>query len=151
LYTSPLSRARETAEAIAARHQLVPVVQEDLAELHHGELEGLPYTALPERYPEVMSAWQCDPGAVRLPGGESLEDVRVRAWAAFLKIAAEAEGEVCIVSHKMALSTILCEAIGLPLRHAMRLEVGLCSLSTLELRPGRGWRLLQLNLAPPAV
>lgn len=148
VHTSPLTRALETAQSIARWHQLVPVLQPQLAELHHGQLEGLPYTALADRYPEVMAAWLNDPSRVQMPGGESLEELRMRTWAAFQRIVAGAVGEICIVSHKMALSAILCEAIGLPLRHAMRLEVGLCSVSTLELRLGRGWRLLQLNAGP---
>ena len=74
-----------------------------------------------------------------------LEDVRARAWSALEEIATSAEGEICVVSHKMALSAILCAAIGLELRHAMRLELELASTSVLERRPGRGWRLLRLN------
>jgi broad specificity phosphatase PhoE len=146
VYTSPLARARQTAEPIAEAHALAPQELPDLAELHHGEMEGRPYAELASRFPEVLAAWIEDCAEVRLPGGESLAELQRRAWAGFESATAGRAGELCLVSHKMALLTIVCSAIGLPLRHAMRLELDLGSVSTLELHARRGWRLLRLNV-----
>jgi broad specificity phosphatase PhoE len=148
VFTSPLGRARQTAEPIARVHGLVPVAVEALSELHHGEMEGRPYAELAERFPEVMRAWVEDCASVVLPGGESLEELQRRAWEGFEALASSGAGELCVVSHRMALVTIVCAAIGLPLRHAMRLELDLGSVTTLDRRPGRGWRLLRLNAVP---
>ena len=149
IFASPLQRARQTAEAIAGSHGLVPVLVPALAELHHGDLEGRPYSELGTRHPEILAAWKDDCTDVRLPGGESLAELQERAWHAFEALCSVRHGELGVVSHKMALLTIVCTAIGLPLRHAMRLELDLASISTLDRRPGRGWRLLRLNAPEP--
>jgi broad specificity phosphatase PhoE len=145
VHTSPLARARQTAELIAKARGVPLVERPGLAELRHGELEVLPYTELALRYPELVQAWLADPSEARLPGGETLSELQARAWPAFEQAAAETEGELCVVSHRMALVTIVCRAVGLPLREALRLELDLGSVSTLELRPRWGWRLLRLN------
>src|SRR6185436_11407887 len=61
IYTSPLLRARQTAELIAKAHGLPIQERIELVELHHGEVEGLPYPELATRYPDVLKAWMADP------------------------------------------------------------------------------------------
>src|SRR5262245_32207641 len=82
VYSSPLLRARRTAEAVGRRQDLPVRVDTGLRELDQGELEGLPLTTLAERYAELLARWREDPGVVRLPGGETLAEVQARAWAA---------------------------------------------------------------------
>jgi broad specificity phosphatase PhoE len=153
VHTSPLLRARQTAGPIALAHGLALEEHPELAELHHGELEGLPFAELPLRYPHLVEAWLSDCSTAQLPGGETIRELHARCWATFEKICEKASAELCVVSHKLALLTIVAGAIGLELCHTTRLELELGSVSTLELRPGRGWRLLALNatahLPPP--
>jgi broad specificity phosphatase PhoE len=79
LLTSPLERARATAEVI--RHSLGPIscrVDERLIELGFGEWEGLTQAEVKRSSPALLRQWKSAPHSVRFPGGESLEDGRRR-------------------------------------------------------------------------
>lgn len=99
IYSSPLSRAFETAEIIAARLGLdSPVVMPELAERAYGEAEGLDGAAIDARFP----------GATPVPGRESREDVAGRAIPAIVALAEQHPGEsLLIVSHGGVIRTIL--------------------------------------------
>lgn len=114
LYASPLSRARTTAE-LAFPGRAMELV-EDLTEMHQGELEGLEAHELGGRYAELLTAWNADPGAVRLPGGETMREVQDRALAALQGIAARARpGErVAVVTHQLVISAVLTALVGEP-------------------------------------
>ena len=68
IVTSPLARARQTGEAVAAATGLPPVVQDGWAEVDFGDWEGLTQAEAEKRWPEQMRAWLSDPGAAP-PGG----------------------------------------------------------------------------------
>ena len=118
LYSSPLSRAWGTAEKIAQSRTLEIQRVDDLQELDQGVLEGKPSQYLADQYPEFLAAWQKDPTHMRCPGGETLDECRVRSVAALHSIAAKHSPNqpIAIVSHRMAIGCIVCDAIGLPLR-----------------------------------
>jgi len=65
VYSSDLSRARETAEIIAERLDLSVVIVPELRELDYGEWEGMPEIELPKRYPELYAQWRAPPAARR--------------------------------------------------------------------------------------
>ena len=74
LYTSPLLRARQTAQMIAQMHglqKLEPVVEPGLSELDGGLLEGRRFDELAVEYPQVMQAMYHAPAQLCCPGGES--------------------------------------------------------------------------------
>src|SRR5262245_35269389 len=90
LYASPLARARDTAQAIAARLGLAPSLEPDLREYHLGDWEGVSYATLAREHRlfERMQAepdWQ--PG-----GGESARQVAERLARALRAIAARHPG-----------------------------------------------------------
>ena len=73
--TSPLRRARATAEAISRCLGSVPcLVDERLVELAFGEWEGLTQGEVRQRWPALLREWKRVPQAVRFPGGEALHD-----------------------------------------------------------------------------
>jgi broad specificity phosphatase PhoE len=88
LYTSHLSRARETAEIVGAELGLKPVVDERFAESWRGEWEGRLIADIKGEDPDT---WQgslaLDPGGFRFPGGESLEEHAARVEAALADVA----------------------------------------------------------------
>jgi probable phosphoglycerate mutase len=98
VWTSPLARARQTAEIVAAAHGLPLHVEPDLRELDPGPWQGLTQEQMAERDPEAFAAWQADPAAFRLPGRETLEQVRARAVAALERIRAR-DGLALAVTH----------------------------------------------------
>lgn len=104
VYASPLKRARQTAEAIAALHGLPVVTDDRLMEINLGEMEDKEIDWLHETYPENMAYFDTEPEKyVPRPGGESFPDVVARISPAADEIAARHPGEtVAIVSHGCA-------------------------------------------------
>ncbi len=81
VYSSPLRRALDTAQAIASRHQLTVQVEPDLREMEVGELEGLLIAQLGANFSQYLLEWQQGQGLEKLPGGESVADLADRVWA----------------------------------------------------------------------
>ena len=112
LYTSPLIRARETAEAIAQAARLTARVEEELTDLDCGEWEGLSDREVKERYPDIRRAWLGRPHLVRLPGGESLDEVSARVGLVLERVLA-GPGVVVLVSHRVVHKVAICALLGL--------------------------------------
>jgi broad specificity phosphatase PhoE len=118
IYTSPLIRARQTAEQIARYHACPVIIDEGLKELNQGQLEGLTGEDLRRGYPGFLKKWLQDPERTSLPQGESLGDLQRRAWASIERIMGEyPEGTVVVVAHSFVNLTILCRVLEIPLRH----------------------------------
>lgn len=118
IWTSPLSRARRTAEP-AARAAGLPL-QEDarLLELDFGRGEGLTDAEMHTAFPAERAAFLLDPAANFLPGGEVPEAAAERALAAARSIAqaqVEAKARSLIVAHSTLLRLLLCRLLGIPL------------------------------------
>jgi broad specificity phosphatase PhoE len=123
VYSSDLERARVTAEAIGRRLGMAVRIDPRLREINQGAWEGLLVTEIQERYPVEWEVRQRDRLNFRAPGGgESVQDVAARIWAAVDDLAARHPHEsLILVSHGLALATILCRVQGLPLAHAREL------------------------------
>jgi len=85
IYSSPLSRALDTGQAIADHlvrsYQInIPVqVISDLADFNFGKWEGLTPEEARQHWPEEIEAWYASPQTVHIPGGETLQNLRERA------------------------------------------------------------------------
>ncbi|HTE86319.1 MAG TPA: histidine phosphatase family protein [Dehalococcoidia bacterium] len=139
LYSSPLRRAVQTAEPIAAALGIEVRQSLSLMEIDAGEMDGLTGAEMRERFPAVMSAWLAGPdGSVRLPGGESLDAVQARAWS-FVESLRDQDGvqtAVC-VTHYFVLLALIARAVRLPLSNISRLRQSLGSFSVVEFRNER--------------
>ena len=146
VYSSPLRRALDTARAIAERHNLAVEVDEGLIEMDIGEMEGLTFQQVWERYPQFIQAWFGSGGAYQpMPGGESLLDVQERAWRALERICESGDREtVVIVTHNFVLLTILCRVLGLELAEFRRLRHSVAAVSILNVHDGQ-MMVLRLN------
>jgi broad specificity phosphatase PhoE len=82
LWSSGLSRARETADIVGAALGLQARIDDRLAESHRGRWEGRLVTDIARREPELWAAWQRGGAGFRFPGGESLLEHQARALAA---------------------------------------------------------------------
>jgi broad specificity phosphatase PhoE len=112
IYTSPLLRARHTAEAVGSAVDVPGLVEMDM-----GALEGLSGPECLERHPEVLAQWRVDPSGVHIPGGETLADVQARVIVAFRElVAAHRPGDrIVVVTHQLALASLLCALAERPL------------------------------------
>ena len=88
MWTSPLARARETAEIAAAHLGLEAAVLDDLSESRRGTWEGRTYDELAEQDPARLAAFEAGERTFAFPGGESLEDQIARTRRALETIAA---------------------------------------------------------------
>lgn len=98
VYSSPLRRAVETAEVVAAEHGLEPVAVDALREVDVGSWQGLRRAEIEARFPEQFARWlDYDQG---WEDGESYEGMGQRAIAVLLELAAAHDGErILAVTH----------------------------------------------------
>ena len=139
LYSSPLSRAWQTAEAIAQEHSLTIQRIDGLTELDQGELEGHSASILQEKYATFFREWRADPTHIRVPGGETLTECHARASQAVHALLKNHEPgpPVAIVSHRMTIGGLICEAMGIPLRENLKLEQRNTAINLLGYREGK--------------
>jgi broad specificity phosphatase PhoE len=109
VYSSPLSRCRLPAEAIAGDRGVPLHIEEDLREIDHGEWDGRREDDVKAAEPEAFRAYEAHPGLVAPHGGETGYQVVARALPVITRIAATfGEGEVLVVSHKAVIRVVAC-------------------------------------------
>jgi broad specificity phosphatase PhoE len=150
IVSSPLLRARQTAEAIAtapcATHR--PPVESDprLLEMDYGAWEGLTYDEIDAHDAGLRRAWEGDPAGLRCPGGESGEDVAARARDFLAALLAEdlpdepgapRERPILAVAHSTLNRVLLCVALRIPIRdYRRRVVQSQVNLTALQWRQG---------------
>lgn len=147
--SSPLSRAAQTAEALARPRGLEVELASGLVELDQGELDGQLSEELLTRHADFFEAWRRDPGATRVPGGETLGECQERAWSALEALLRDQPPgpPVVVVVHQMVLAALLCRALALPLRDYGRFSQRNTAMNLLSWRGGR-LRAVALDLCP---
>jgi len=143
VYTSPLLRARQTAQAVAA--DKCPVyIHSELIELDGGEWDGLTYEQLHARFPGSFG-----PGAKGgcPPGGESDEDGLARIKSAFEHIAANTNKCAAIVAHSGVNRLLLCDLANLPLNEKKKMGQDYAAVSVLVCTDGV-WTIHELGPRP---
>jgi broad specificity phosphatase PhoE len=119
VYSSPLRRALETAETVAARHALQAVPVEGLREVDVGSWQGLTRDEVELRYPEQFRRW-LDYGR-GWDDGESYEEMGERVLAALEELAARHDGErILAVTHGGPIRAALARAQGISHPEARR-------------------------------
>jgi broad specificity phosphatase PhoE len=117
IYSSPLKRALDTANIIA-RYQKVSVhVAEGLIDFDYGEWQSLLEQEAKRLYPTLHNEWHNNPHKVKMPGGESLEDVRRRAIEVVNDVLSKYQGGVVLVSHRVVNKVLICSLLGLDNSH----------------------------------
>jgi len=108
IFSSPLSRARETADLIG---QVINIpIQDDsrLAEIAFGKFEGLTHPQIKQQYEDEYRMWRSGDMEYVVPDGESRRAVQQRMAQAWGDITARNEfNTVAIVSHGSALKILL--------------------------------------------
>jgi len=125
IYTSPLIRALETARLIKVFHPSIPIFEEKgLIEMDLGEFDGIKAQDWAEQYPDFRKAWNENPASVKMPGGESLKEVQVRAKHTLERITRiyPPDTTLLISSHNFVNLTILCDLLEIPLRRFRELR-----------------------------
>ena len=112
VWSSPLRRARMTAEAAARTSGLPLGIDERLVELDFGRAEGLTAAEMRVAFPAERAAFEVDPVRNPLPGGEDPELAAERGVAALQEIAARGmQGRSLVVAHSTLLRLVLCRLL----------------------------------------
>lgn len=120
VYSSTLERAYDTALEIARSRDLEVRRDPRLDEIDQGAWEGMRHDEIMLHHPEKLAAWQDHPIDLRLPEGETLEEVRVRVRDALDDMMLLHQGlTICVVAHSVSMAVIKHELQGLTLREAL--------------------------------
>ena len=132
VYSSPMSRALYTAEAVAKCHNLPVTTDDSLREINCGALEGVSSLDIGHRLQMLVKGGSEDELLFKSCGGESLDELKNRAWAVIQSIAKNhPDGTVIVVSHYFTIAVILCAVLGLPATELGRFRLGETSVSTI--------------------
>jgi broad specificity phosphatase PhoE len=113
IYSSPLMRAIDTANIIA-RYQKIDVhITEGLVDFDYGEWQSLPEREAERLYPTLYNEWHNNPHKVKMPGGESLEDVKRRAIGVVSDVISKYQGSIVLVAHRVVNKVLICSLLGL--------------------------------------
>ncbi|KPJ51975.1 MAG: hypothetical protein AMJ37_03800 [Dehalococcoidia bacterium DG_18] len=137
IYSSPLKRAMTTAEIIANRLGLPVKPLEEINDMDFGAWQGLSIAEVKEKYPELFDLWRYSPQRLRIPEGESLEDVRNRVAAAIDDLVAGHEnGTVAVVTHRVVCKVLLCHLLGLDNSHFWQIAQDATAINIFEVKGG---------------
>jgi broad specificity phosphatase PhoE len=125
VYTSPLTRCRETAAPLGGETAVIPA----LAEQDMGPWDGLDFGQIRERWPELYARRGAEPLLVP-EGAETLAQLRERVLPAFRACLVRSEGDLAVVVHASVIQAILAELTGTPLEQsrALRPPYGSCAV-----------------------
>jgi broad specificity phosphatase PhoE len=116
-----------------ARYQKAAVdIAEGLTDFDYGGWQSLPEQEVGRLYPALLNEWHSSPYKVRMPGGESLEDVRTRVVEVLDGILAEHHGDALLVSHRVVTEVLICHLLGLDNSHFWNIRQDVCGITTFD-------------------
>jgi broad specificity phosphatase PhoE len=137
VYSSPLRRARETAEQIAGKHGLPIQLVEDLTEVDVGAWERRSWLEISQTERDAYERFQSDPATHGYRDGEDLRQVRDRVVPALDRIMEQHLGtRVVVVAHNVVNRVLLAETLAIPLSQARILAQHNCGINVLQRRNG---------------
>ena len=147
IYSSPLSRALETARIVAGHCGVEPITRDGLREISHGRWEGMKREDVERQFGAEYSAWEADPFTFAPAGGESGVAVLARALPVIREIvAAHPAGQLLVVSHKATLRLVLSSLLGFdPRGYRDRLDQSPACLNVVDFRDPVRVRLMLFN------
>ncbi|MEW5955487.1 MAG: histidine phosphatase family protein [Candidatus Micrarchaeota archaeon] len=133
VYSSPLQRALETAEALGR-----PVeVAEELREVNLGRLEGLAHEEMEKRFPGMIERMFVEP-RYRIPGGETILEVHDRIMPFVHRLKKKHGGQaVVLVAHNVVNRVITASLLGLPLGNCRNVKQKNAAVTVFYLEKGR--------------
>ena len=146
IHTSPLERARETAEPIASRLAIRPEVCEALNEIDVGDWAGREFATLHDD--PRWAFWNNARGQARAPGGETMQEVQARIVGHMKKVRATyADKAVVLVSHADVIKAALLYFLGMPLEGYRLFDVSPASVSAVVIGDW-GAKVVAMNEVP---
>ncbi|HET7482969.1 MAG TPA: MSMEG_4193 family putative phosphomutase [Actinomycetota bacterium] len=149
VYSSPIDRTTETADAIARRHGLKVKVSRGLGEVRYGDWTDRSLKVLART--KLWSKVQRWPSGARFPNGESLREVQARALTEVERLVEQHGGEtICCVSHGDVIKLVLAHYLGVHIDLFQRIVIAPASISVISVSD-RGPLILSMNGMPMAI
>lgn len=137
IYSSPLRRARQTAEIVATAHGLPVTTVDALMEVNVGRWEGRNWKDISATDAEAYGRFMENPAEYPYDGGETFTDVVARVKPALDALYERHLGKaIAVVAHSVVNRTYLATTLGIPLRLANRLTHQNCAINVLRRRRG---------------
>lgn len=146
--TSPLSRAKETAEIIASKLHGVELEESELlTEVNFGEWEGLTVPEIKAKSgEELFYKWRMNEFHVCVPGGEDMDALYVRACAAARSLLSRSEEKILVVGHGAMFRILFLAMLDIPRMNIFwKTRIDNCSISALNTEKGKRVVLDYLN------
>ncbi len=137
IYTSPLSRATQTADAVAGTAHVTPVIEPNLMDLNFGTWQGMPHEKVRKKFPDLYKTWILFPEKAQFPEGESLRDVGSRVDTLLKRLLEKHPNQtVALFSHRVVCKVILCRLLGLGLDHFWQIQQSTACLNRFHYHKG---------------
>ncbi|OGO01177.1 MAG: hypothetical protein A2Y59_05435 [Chloroflexi bacterium RBG_13_52_14] len=138
VYSSSLKRAVSTAQAIARQFNLSVVTLDGITDMNFGDWQGLAIEEVKDRYPEQFDLWLNSPHRLKIPGGETLDEVRERAVAVIDELGARHVGEtIAVVAHRVVCKVLLLSFLGLDNSHFWQIAQDTTAVNAFEIYKGK--------------
>jgi probable phosphomutase (TIGR03848 family) len=149
IYSSPIDRTLETAQAVASRHRLQVQVLDDIGEVQYGTWTNRSLKSLART--KLWVTVQRFPSAARFPQGESLREVQARAIAELERIQTRhPKHMVCVVSHADVIRLVVAHYLGVHIDLFQRIAIDPASVSAVVVND-QGPMVLSVNARAPIV
>ena len=137
VYSSPLLRAKQTAEVIAKPHGLEVVTADDLIEADVGEWEGRTWTEIERDDREAYLAFMENGAENPYLGGETIRTVQERSAPTLEQLVSENLGSViAAVAHNVVNRAWLTQLLGLPVAKYRNVPQDNCGVNLIRYRKG---------------
>jgi probable phosphoglycerate mutase len=141
IYSSDLTRARQTAQPAADLLQKQVALSESLRERHYGVFQGMTYTEASERIPEGYARFKAKDPEYDFGTGESLSRFNERALACIRDLVEKHAGEnLLVVTHGGVLEMVYRHATGRGLSTPRDFEIPNAAINRIEIEGSR-WRV----------
>jgi broad specificity phosphatase PhoE len=144
-YTSPLSRAKESAEIITKSFGISPVIHNGFIDMDYGEWTGKENSEVAKLWPDEHAAWIKNPHTVKPPGGTTLKEIFNNSFTAMEELAKKHSGEtIAIFSHRVVNKVLIIGALSLGLERFPFIIQGNCCINQIE-RISSGYLIHSIN------
>ena len=146
IYSSPLVRARQTAEAIGEQCGVEVKVEEGFNNIELGSWEERLKKEIAQEYPKEWELWVNNPEELRVTDMETLYNVQKRAKACLDKLVLEHKDEtLAVITHRAVLKPLIAACLNITSPYFWKIHLDTASYSLLSHKKEKGYCLIQLN------
>ena len=145
IYSSPLQRAIQTVQPLAAKLRLPVQQHPGLLDLDIGALEGMTVDEARAAFPDVIEKWMNAPGHTKFPKGESFKAMRTRIMAMLDELVDQHPGEtIALAAHRSVCMAMLCVVLGMDADLLWRIHQDNACINRFE-KHDAGWCVTAMN------